>query len=157
MSKQINYYMDKKTEREFIRFIFDNSLVFINWFDGALANPNEDNSLFYYITRANYLPFLKYRNNAVDILHSLVIEYTRNNIIENKQTVTRGRLYISDSYKENEFSVYMNDFISDYNTLKKWIKNNVPNQCFMNNGIKQKEYISDSMLVYSEKDYKFQA
>jgi len=149
--------MDKKTEQEFIRFIYDNSFVFIKWSDGTLVNPHEDTSLFYFITREKYLPFLKYRNNAVDVLDCLVIEYTRGNIIENKKIVTRGRLYISDAYKENEYSAYMHDFNDDYNTLKKWIKKNVPNQYYINNGLKQKEYISDSMLEYSEKGYKFHA
>ena len=59
MSKQINYYMDKNTENEFINYIYDNSFVFINWLDGTLVNPNEDNSLFYFITKEEYLPFLK--------------------------------------------------------------------------------------------------
>ena len=155
MSKQINYYMDKKTECDFIRFVYDNSFVFIRWSDGTVVNPLEDKSLFYFITKDIYFPFLKFRNDAVDVLNCLVIEYTRNNIIENKKTVTRGRLYISDAYKESEYSEYKNDFNNDYNQLRKWIKANVPNQYFINGGIKQKEYISDSMLVYSEREYKF--
>ena len=155
MSKQINYYMDKKNESDFIKFIYDNSFVFIKWSDGTLVNPCEDDSLFYYITREKYLPFLKFRNNAVDDLHCLVIEYTRNNIIENKKIVTGGRLYISNAYKDNEYSEYANEFNNDYTILKKWIKTNVPYQSFINNGFEQKEYISDSMLVYSEKEYSF--
>lgn len=157
MSKQINYYMDKETELNFIKYVYDNAFIFIKWSDGNLVNPYDDKSLFYYITREIYLPFLKFRNNAVDVLNCLVIEYTRNNIIENKKIVTRGRLYISDAYKENEYSAYMNDFNGDYNKLKKWIKTNVPNQYYINNGIKQKDYISDNMLVYSKKEYKFRA
>lgn len=157
MSKQINYYMDKKTECDFIRFAYDNSFVFIRWDDGTMVNPLEDNSLFYFITKEIYFPFLKFRNDAVDVLNCLVIEYTRNNIIENKKTVTRGRLYISDAYKESEYYEYMNDFNNDYNQLRKWIKANVPNQYFINGGIKQKEYISDSMLVYSKREYKFRS
>ncbi len=155
MSRQINYYMDKKTECDFIKFIYDNSFVFIKWSDGTLVDPYDDNSLFYFITRDKYLPFLKFRNNAVDILNCLVIEYTRNNIIENKKLITRGRLYISDAYKENEYSEYMKDFVDDYNKLNNWIKSNVPNQYFLNNGIKQKEYITDDMMIYSNKEYKF--
>ena len=149
--------MDKQTEQDFIKFVYDNSFVFIKWSDGTLVNPCEDKSLSYFITREIYLPFLKYRNNAVDVLHSLVIEYTRNNVIENKKIVTRGRLYISDACKENEYVAHKNDFNDDYNKFTKWIKSNVPNQYFINNGLKQKEYINDSMLVYSEKGYKFQA
>ena len=157
MSKQISFYMDKKTESDFIRFVYDNSFVFIKWSDGTLVNPVEDDSLFCFITRDRYLPFLKFRNGAVDGLHCLVIEYTRNNIIENKKTVTGGRLYISDAYREDEYSEYMKDFADDYNRLKKWIKLNVPYQYYINKGVKQKEYISDDMLLYSDQEYQFLA
>ena len=37
------------------------------------------------------------------------------------------------------------------------LKKNVPYQNYTNKGKIQKEYISDSMLIYSEKNYHFQA
>lgn len=157
MSKQINYYMDKNAEKDFIEYIYDNSFMFINWYDGTIINPYEDNSLFYFITREKYLPYLKFRNNAVDVLHCLVIEYARNNIIEDKKIVTRGRIYISDAYKDKQYSVYTKDFVNDYNTLKNWIKNHIPYQNYNNMDKIYKEYICDSMLKYSENNYRFQA
>lgn len=157
MSKQIDYYMDKMTEQDFIQYAYDNSFVFINWFDGTIVNPYEDKNISLFITRDIYLPFLKFRHGAVDVLNSLVIEYTRNNIIENKKIITGGRIYISDAYREKEYDLYMNDFIDDFNKLKKWIKVNVKNQFYTNNGIKQKGYITDAMLEYSVKEYSFQA
>ena len=155
MSKQINYYMDKNTEHKFIQFALDNGLIFVKWSDGSKVNPFEDNSLFFFLTRDEYLSFMKFTSYSVDDFHSLVIEFSRNNIIEEKKIVTRGRIYISDVYKEK--TVYTNRFIEDYNVLCKWIKKNVPYQNYTNKGKIQKEYISDSMLIYSEKNYHFQA
>lgn len=149
--------MDKNAEKDFIEYIYDNSFMFINWYDGTIINPYEDNSLFYFITREKYLPYLKFRNNAVDVLHCLVIEYARNNIIEDKKIVTRGRIYISDAYKDKQYSVYTKDFVNDYNTLKNWIKNHIPYQNYNNMDKIYKEYICDSMLKYSENNYRFQA
>ena len=51
----------------------------------------------------------------------------------------------------------MKDFGKNYNTLKKWIKKHVPYQNFNNTGKTYKDYICDSMLSYSENNYRFQA
>lgn len=157
MSRQINFYMDKTTECQFIQYIKNSGYIFIRRTDGIIVDPYNDKSLFFFIIQEQYLPFLKFRNSSVDVLNSLGIEYTRNNIIEDKKIVTRGRIYISDAYKDKQFSNYMNEFIKKYNELKSWIKKHVPYQNYNNMGKIYKEYICDSMLTYSENNYRFQA
>ncbi len=157
MSKQINYYMDKETEILFIRYIRDNGFIFLKFADGAKVNPNNDCGLIFLVTKERYHSLIEYKNKSVNVLKSLVIEYSRNNIIEDKRIVTKGRIYISDAYKEPQFASYRDSLISDYNLLYKWIKKNVPFQTYNNMGKIQKEYISDGMLSYSEANYHFQA
>ena len=158
MSRQINFYMDKTTELQFIRFVKNSGLIFLRRLDGITVDPYDDKDLFLFIIREKYLPFLKYRNNSVDVLNSLGIEYRRNNIIEDKKIVTGGRLYICDVYKDEKYSTYMEDFVNDFNKLKDWVKKHVPYQNYNNMGkIKNKVYICDSMLKYSENNYRFQA
>jgi len=157
MSKQINYFMDKETEERFIQFVQDTGFYFIDWNDGKIVNPYEEKKLFYYIISEKYIKLLEYKNDTVDSLNCLVIEYIRNNIIEEKKIITRGRIYISNAYKDERFFNYSGEFLKDYNMLYKWIKKNVPCQNYSSRGVIQKEYISDSMLVYSEKEYFFQA
>jgi hypothetical protein len=148
--------MDKEAETAFIRYVLDCGLVFIRDTDGTIVNPCEDTSWFYCITRKEYLPLLKFRNNFVDVLGCLVIEYRRNTIIEEEERVTGGRIYISDACKEEQYSNYTKSFIDDYNKLKKWIRAHVPYQSYVRNGYETKEYISDSMLIYAERQYFFQ-
>ncbi len=157
MSRQINYYMGKKEETQFIQFVLGNNLIFINRNDGTKVNPLEDKGLFYCITKEAYLSLLTFRNNAVDILHSLVIEYSKNNVIEDKSIVTRGRIYISDACRESKYLAYADDFVKDYSLLSNWIKKNIPFQEYVNLGKIQKTYISDSMLAFSDRNYRFQA
>ena len=158
MSRQINFYMDKTTELQFIQFVKDSGFIFITRSDGINVNPYDDKDLFLFIIREKYLPFLRFKNNSVDVLNSLGIEYRRNNIIEDKKIVTGGRIYICDAYKDEKYSIYMEEFVKDYNKLKDWIKKHVPYQNYYNMGkIKNKVYICDSMLTYSENNYRFQA
>ncbi len=158
MSRQINFYMDKTTEFQFIQFIKNSGFIFVRRSDGITVDPCDDKDLFLFIIREKYLQFLKFRNNSVDVLNSLGIEYRRNNIIEDKKIVTGGRIYICDAYKDEKYSIYMEDFVKDYNKLKGWIIKRVPYQNYYNMGkIKNKVYICDSMLMYSENNYRFQA
>lgn len=157
MSRQINFYMDKTTEFQFIQFIKNNGFIFIRRSDGKIIDPCENNDLFLFIIREKNPSILQYSCGSVDVLNSLGIEYKRNNIIENKKIVTGGRLFISDAYKDEKYSLYMEEFLKDYNKLKNWIKKHVPYQKYYHLGkLQDKEYICDSMLMYAEKDYRFQ-
>ena len=85
MSKQINNFMDKETEERFIQFVQDTGFYFIDWNDGKIVNPYEEKKLFYYIISEKYIKLLEYKNDTVDSLNCLVIEYIRNNILEEKK------------------------------------------------------------------------
>lgn len=154
MSKQINFYMDKDTECRFINFIIENDYVVIDN-NGNILDIQHCNDLNILITKKTYLSNIEYKYDTVDVLKSLVIDYMRNNIIEEKKCVTRGRLWIGNACNKLHYSSYGNTFKEDYSNLCKWIKKNVPKQFFYNRGIQEKGYISDGLLLYSEKGYQF--
>ena len=84
MSKQINYYMDKNTEKQFLQFIYNNKYIVIDKHGKELdILICKEKSVF--LTKANYLPYLKYRYDIVDVLNSLVIELARSDIDEEKK------------------------------------------------------------------------
>ena len=95
---------------------------------------------------------MAYNDNWVDLFDSLVIDYTRNNIIVSKKRINDGRIWISDAYKEEQFSMYKESFQKDYNIIKKWIQKNVPYQYLYINGKQssEKEYISNSLVKLLE-------
>ena len=120
--------------------------------DGDILDYNDINTLFVLITGQDYLQHLAYNDNWVDLFDSLVIDYTRNNIIVSKKRINDGRIWISDAYKEEQFSMYKESFQKDYNIIKKWIQKNVPYQYLYINGKQssEKEYISNSLVKLLE-------
>ena len=154
MSRQINFYMDKKTEEQFLHFVINNGFIVFDRY-GKQLDILECKDTFVFLTKINYISYVKYRNDNIDILNSLAIELTRSNIDKDRQRVKRGRLYISDACKELQYIDYMNDFIKNYNILYRWIKKYIPYQYYKNKGVQLKGYINDTMLEYSEKGYQF--
>ena len=55
MSRQINFYMDKTTEFQFIQFIKNNGFIFIRRSDGKIIDPCENNDLFLF-TKTSHTP-----------------------------------------------------------------------------------------------------
>ena len=111
--------------------------------------------LFPYITKEEFLPLLRFRNNCIDVMDCLVIEMVRNNVIDEEKVVTGGRIYISDAYKEVRYQAYADDFIAGYEKLHRWIKKNIPKQTYLNGEKELKGYISNGMIKYSREGYRF--
>ena len=151
MSRQLSFSMDKETENNFLKFLEENDFILIND-NGEILDYNDINTLFVLITRQDYLPHLAYNDNGVNLFDSLVIDYIRNNIIVSKKRINGGRIWISDAYKEEQFSMYKESFQKDYNIIKKWIQKNVPYQYLYINGKQSvgKRYISNSLVKLLE-------
>ena len=151
MSRQLSFSMDKETENNFFKFLEENDFILLNR-DGEILDYNDINTLFVLITRQDYLPHLAYNHNGVNLFDSLVIDYLRNKISVSEKRIKAGRIWISDAYKEEHFSMYKESFQKDYNIIKKWIQKNVPYQYLYINGKQslEKRYISNSLVKLLE-------
>ena len=151
MSRQLIFSMDKETENNFFKFLEENDFILLNR-DGEILDYNDINTLFVLITRQDYLPHLAYNDNGVNLFDSLVIDYLRNKISVSEKRIKAGRIWISDAYKEEHFSMYKESFQKDYNIIKKWIQKNVPYQYLYINGKQSlgKRYISNSLVKLLE-------
>lgn len=161
MGRQINFYMDRKTEEEFQEFILGQGLIIVSEF---VDNEMIVNDIFYkkykiYIMRSKDIDNLNVRKLKDGRCHidenvSCVIEYS-NTIIEKEiKKIFCGRIYVIAVYfNENEEKVYKDEeFLKIYDKLVRWIKKNCPMTKFVQDGYNKKEYISNGIKEMVEKE-----
>lgn len=95
MGKQINFYMSENVQNQFIDFMLNNEILFLN---------NEGNKIefqdlcFYndfYLYKKEFGCLLK-KNNIIDVFNSPIIEFCKTRIKENR--ILRGRLWMGLSH-----------------------------------------------------------
>lgn len=167
MGKQINFLMDKETEKRFFEFIRKDGVVL---FEGnnevpqiinILPEPFSGKGRFsIYIYNEKFGKYIisetKKGIKYIDSIKSTVIEFNRTIIREGAKEVSRGRLWLETKFYNEDGELVSKDIDLDewYKNLCKWIKKNVPRTEISNNGREYKEYITKSVVQLLEQGYK---
>lgn len=147
MGRQINFYMSNDVQERFIDFLNKKGFVFVDY-NASIINDISDNS-----KREIYL----YKQDYGNIIMSQNDKVIKTKIIEEQQTVLRGRLWIETKYYNEKGEVINKgeSFIKDYQMLVRWIKKNVPYQQIKYKNYYIKEYINDELKELQEREFKF--
>lgn len=155
MGKQINFYMSENVQNQFIDFMLNNEILFLN---------NEGNKIEFqdlcfcndcYLYKREFGCLLK-KNNLIDVFNSPIIEFCKTKIKDNR--ILRGRLWISDYYKSCNSQIQQSkNYVMEYNNLTKWIKKNVPYQNIKKGKFFVKEYTNDELIEMEKMGYIFTA
>lgn len=165
MGKQINFYIDKTVEDEFMKQIFSQGFVLIaeDLDNKKLVTFNDletTNSQMYilYLYKKDFGPIVtdvecEYR---LDYLRSPVIEFTRTLIKREKKLIIKGRIWLESKFYDMNGEVVNKDpgLTKEYNSLVKWIKKNVPLQDISKGDFIVKEYITKSIKVIADSGFK---
>lgn len=159
MSKQINFYMSKKIQEEFIEFLKMNSFMFLDTSAKSINEINLENISSLYLYKHNYGNIIMNSTNLriMDSIKSPIIQYKKTIIKENQKHVLRGRLWMANQYYDDSGYVISKEemLLKDYRMLVCWIKKNVPYQKIKKGDHYIKEYVSDELKELQEKEFIF--
>lgn len=161
MGRQINFYMNEQTKKDFLQFICDEGYVFIA--DRISEEPEnlwyvekEETNQFFSIClyKSDFGKIIQTKlstskNYYIDKRHNPIIEYRFSFLKQQEKEVIEGRLWLtSDTLSDpNADRTVIN---KSYNRLVRWIKKEVPYQLV--NGHTIKRYISNSLVDLVHKD-----
>ena len=91
----------------------------------------------------------------LDVTKAYVLELRQTFIRESIKEIQRGRLYIENKYYDNDKIVYKDSELDEwYKEIVKWIKHNLPCIEIEKNGKTIKEYVSESLRSFVDKNFK---
>lgn len=165
MGRQINYYMNKNIENEFMKYVFSKDFKIISEesVSGKTIVYNTidevDQSEYYlYLYKTEFGDIINYTsgNYRIDNRISPVIEFIRTYIKDKDKEIIRGRIWFeSKYYGEDSEIIYKNPMlIKEYESLVRWIKKNVPYQEVEDRGYVFKEYISNDIKKMVSEGFK---
>lgn len=156
MGKQINFYMSKSIQMNFIQYLEQNQFLFLDNKLTEIDQVGSDDVLSMYLYKLNYGEiFMKQENiMSMDCIRSPVIQFNKTIIREEQKKVLRGRLWISNQYYDKN-GVYhkKNALLKDYILLNGWIKKNVPYQEIKKGEYYIKEYANDELKELQDKGF----
>lgn len=163
MGKQINFYMDKKVEDEFIKFIYKIKFEVLEENEEkkrieSYKKYDEFNpkgiQLFLY--KKNYGNIVKLKNCdcAINSISSPVIEFMRTIIIDCDKEIVGGRIWYEQKYYNNDGELIKKNeqILKDYNMLVRWIKKNTIYTDVNNLGFTSKYYVTKEIEKILEKN-----
>lgn len=170
MGRQINFFIEKEKEDEFVRFAYENGLY-------VIEDNFDKNEIYEYKTFEEYILFHKlgklyfYKEGYnkliiedffLDSTINDVIEFSRTGYIFDRKCITSGRIWFEyEYYNDNDKLVTKNEqLIKDYEMLSRWIKRNAPLHDFVvsidGKDCYFKKYMTKKMIEYNEsRKYKF--
>ena len=140
MGRQINFYMNKKIEEQFIEFIRKQQFDIVDPMGNIVSDYKNTWRLFLYNPKYGQLIYVD-SNKIVDYNNIPVIEFQRTYIDASK--MREGRLYISSYIKFTDEET-KKLFIKDYNALVRFIRKKIPYQQPFDGGTKR--YICDDLV-----------
>lgn len=156
MGRQINFYMSKKVQAEFIEFLEQSNFLYVDYYVDKTVHPVFEDVYSVYLYKEVYGELRKKQDDKVyDSLIGPVIEFKKSMIKEDTKKIIRGRLWMTDWYYDEEGNkVKKNDWLTkDYEKLVRWVKKNVPYQEYNNKGYILKEYINDEIIELQKEGY----
>lgn len=170
MGRQIDFYMDEVTQKEFITYLKKEELIIFAR-SGPVNDPNDEpkHQVHLYKPQFGTLVTLEDRpdlakslakfrtvsNSEILFAYSPVIEYCVPSIQGN--IVKGGRLWITndDRIGNESESGKGKAYIAEYEKLCRWIKKNVPYQDIPIGNSLFKYYANDELLELIKNGYKF--
>ena len=144
MGRQINFYFDSNDEKDFLKLIYDNDIVFlrrrykrekVETYNEFHINPAEDLTIsqtyICYQTNINDVSFLSDKENSIviiDSLYSPVIEFDRSRFDSKSNLLVSGRLWYEHKYwtKDEQGNSILKEKSKElerlYNSLARWIR-----------------------------------
>jgi len=161
MGKQINFYMSKDVEDEFIEYLKQNNFIFLitDFESNKIINTygKTDNSSKLYLFKEVYGDITMQEGvlSRLNTIKSPVIEFRRTIIKEDKKKILRGRIWVSNQYYDDYGTIIKKNpqLIQDYNSLVRWIKKHVPYQEIKKDEYSVKEYVNDEMKQLGEEGF----
>lgn len=156
MGKQINFYMSKNVQAEFIKYLKEKHYLFLSTEAKTIYTPNSAEMYSIYLYKQEYgdVIFEQDYVKKIDVFESPIIQFKKTTIKEEQKQVLRGRIWIADQfYEENKLVKKKDEFIRDYKDLVRWIKRNVPYQKVDEGGYIISEYINDEIKLLREKGF----
>jgi len=161
MGKQINFYMSKDVEDEFIEYLKQNNFMFLitDFESNKIINTygKTDNSSKLYLFKEVYGDITMQEGvlSRLNTIKSPVIEFRRTIIKEDKKKILRGRIWVSNQYYDDYGTIIKKNpqLIQDYNSLVRWIKKHVPYQEIKKDEYSVKEYVNDEMKQLGEEGF----
>lgn len=157
MGKQINFYMSKTTQRDFVEFLKQNNFLFLNRDSAVIDDISFDNISTVYLYKRDYGNIIRHQSDIkdLDIIKSSIIEFSKTRILKEKKKILRGRLWISTQYYDENNMIIKKEgvIIKDYQRLVRWIKKNVPYQNIQKGEYYVKEYASDELVALQDEGF----
>ena len=165
MGRQINFYMDEATEKEFVEYVMkegqilfegnNSSYIIIRelpkpelvdwWFEVLLYKPS-----FGELCINNYSGRYK-----IDKMKSPVIEFSRTVVRDNVKQISCGRLWMSlDYYEGEQIQEKSKELYAWFLKLSRWIRKKIPKTEIKRGKYVYTEYISSTYKTLMEKGYK---
>lgn len=161
MGKQINFYMSKDVEDEFIEQLKQNNFIFLitDFENNKIIDTHgkTDNSSKLYLFKEVYgnITMQEGMLSRLNTIKSPIIEFRRTIIKEDKKIILRGRIWVSNQYYDECGTIIKKNpqLMQDYNSLVRWIKKYVPYQEIKKDECLVKEYINDEMKRLGEEGF----
>ena len=161
MGKQINFYMSKDVEDEFIEYLKQNNFIFLitDFESNKIINTygKTDNSSKLYLFKEVYGDITMQEGvlSRLNTIKSPIIEFRRTIIKEDKKKILRGKIWVSNQYYDDYGTIIKKNpqLIQDYNSLVRWIKKHVPYQEIKKDEYSVKEYVNDKMKQLGEEGF----
>ncbi|MCL2048950.1 MAG: hypothetical protein FWG87_09500 [Defluviitaleaceae bacterium] len=150
MGKQINFFMDSATMREFESYVVSELKfnLYIQDKQGynvfradAFPNVPPVRSVAFHKEDLGELLYRKHKSGAtsVNIHESYAIEFSPTYILHEKKHITRGRIYSATTWiRQIENEIALQNLKKYHDKLARWIRKNIPK----NYG----EYLSESLI-----------
>lgn len=158
MGKQINFYMSKVTQGDFIEFLKQNNFLFLTRNSAVIDDISFDDISTVYLYKQDYENIIRHQSDVIDldIIKSSIIEFSKTRILKEEKKILRGRLWISTQYDDDEDNMIIRKeelIIKDYQRLVRWIKKNVPYQNIQKGKYYVKEYASDELVALQDEGF----
>lgn len=152
MGRQINFYMGKKKQEEFLEFLIAQGYLFLA--DGVCNEIEyiQPSKIIYESCLCLYkdtygtikLDQKRYSNNKyINKSYNPIIEYWRSNIKEEEKCIKFGRIWLS-SYEFYDLTADRSIITKDFNCIIRWLKKNLLYQALI--GYSSKLYIDEELI-----------
>jgi hypothetical protein len=164
MGKQIEFYMDYKTQEKFFDFLMSEGMTVLLKNDvkeiNIIPEPFSTDwwwSLSVYDKKIGELKIRELDNGKlmIDYIDSSAIEFSRTFINDDEKIIRNGRLWMEMRYydKDGQLVSKSIEFDNMYKKMVKWIKKNCPRQDIPMYNIIYKEYTSEGIIELLNNGY----
>ena len=157
MGRQINFYMSKTVQQQFITYLEDNGFVFLDHYSRIMSISVLENMYNMFLYKCDYGDIVMKCDvsGIMDIIKAPVIEFNRTIVKEEQKKIIRGRIWLSHQYYDDDGNIVKksHEIVKDYEKMTRWIKKNVPYQEIKKGKYLIKEYANDEIIDLQNQGY----